>query len=187
MTIAVLDACVLYSAALRDLFMHLAVQFVFQPKWTDQIHDEWITNVLLKRPELDRGPFERTRHLMNQWARDWEAPGYEALVPTLALPDRDDRHVLAAAIAGHASRIVTFNLADFPDPTLAAYGVRAQHPGQFDCDLMDEALDSCLRAIRMHRESLRNPPKTVDDYFLTLTVRGLHDTVGRLRAHAHMI
>jgi hypothetical protein len=40
MTAAVLDACVLYPAALRDLWMHLAVRFVFQPKWTARIQDE---------------------------------------------------------------------------------------------------------------------------------------------------
>ena len=40
MTAAVLDACVLYSAFLRDLFLRLAVGFVFQPKWTAQIQDE---------------------------------------------------------------------------------------------------------------------------------------------------
>ena len=32
MTAAVLDANVLYSAMLRDLFMRLTVGFVFQPK-----------------------------------------------------------------------------------------------------------------------------------------------------------
>jgi 23S rRNA C2498 (ribose-2'-O)-methylase RlmM len=43
--VAVLDACVLYPPALRDLFMWLAVDMVYQPRWTNQIHDEWIRNV----------------------------------------------------------------------------------------------------------------------------------------------
>ena len=43
MTPAVLDACVLYPAALRDLWMHLAVRFVFQPKWTARIQEAHIT------------------------------------------------------------------------------------------------------------------------------------------------
>ena len=37
---AVLDANVLYSAAMRDFFMRLATRFVFQPKWTESIHEE---------------------------------------------------------------------------------------------------------------------------------------------------
>lgn len=114
MTIAVLDACVLYSASLRDFFMWLAVGFVFQPKWTDQIHNEWIENVLEHRPELSRQALERTRDLMNQWGHDWTCTGYTALLPALSLPDPDDTHVLAAAIASNAPYLVTFNLTDFP-------------------------------------------------------------------------
>jgi len=100
MTTAVLDACVLYAAALRDLFMHLTVRFVFQPKWTEEIHAEWIENVLEHGPGLARARLERARTLMDQWARDWHVPDHMALIPTLSLPDPDDRHVLAAAIAG---------------------------------------------------------------------------------------
>lgn len=37
---ALLDACVLYPAALRDLLMHLALEDLFRPKWTEAIHEE---------------------------------------------------------------------------------------------------------------------------------------------------
>jgi hypothetical protein len=40
--IVIYDACVLYPAPLRDLLMHLAMADLFQAKWTDQIHEEWI-------------------------------------------------------------------------------------------------------------------------------------------------
>lgn len=35
--------------------------------------------------------------------------GHERLIGALALPDPDDRHVLAAAISDHADAIVTAN------------------------------------------------------------------------------
>ena len=127
MTTAVLDACVLYSAFLRDLFMRLAVGLVFQPKWTAQIQDEWMRNVLRNRPDLTRARLERTRALMEQWGQDWEVGAYESLIPTLVLPDMDDRHVLAAAIASAVPIIVTFNLSDFPQTALSPYGVRTLH------------------------------------------------------------
>ena len=49
---ALFDACVLYPAPLRDLLMWLALTDLFNAKWTDEIHDEWIRNVLADRPDL---------------------------------------------------------------------------------------------------------------------------------------
>ncbi|MCX6379525.1 MAG: hypothetical protein NT023_08625 [Armatimonadetes bacterium] len=64
--IALLDACVLYPPALRDLFMWLATSRAYQPRWTEEIHAEWIRNVLEDRHEVTREQLERTRRLMNQ-------------------------------------------------------------------------------------------------------------------------
>jgi hypothetical protein len=72
---AVLDACVLYPAPLRDLLVSLAVDGIYGARWTAEIHDEWIRNLV---------------------------ENYQYLTPTLELPDPGDRHVLAAAIVGHA-------------------------------------------------------------------------------------
>lgn len=46
---------------------------------------------------------------------------YEALIPTLVLPDPEDCHVLAAAITSVSSSIVTYNLSNFHEQTLSAY------------------------------------------------------------------
>ena len=46
---------------------------------------------------------------MDQHAADALVTAYEDLIPILHLPDPDDRHVLAAAIPGHANVIVTMN------------------------------------------------------------------------------
>ncbi len=37
---AVLDACVIYPAPIRDLLLHLAGLNLYKPKWTDKIQDE---------------------------------------------------------------------------------------------------------------------------------------------------
>jgi hypothetical protein len=50
-------------------------------------------------PALDPVKLRRTRHLMGLAVRHWQITGYEPLIDSLALPDADDRHVLAAAIA----------------------------------------------------------------------------------------
>lgn len=52
--VVVLDACVLYPAHLRDFLLHLAQQKLYEPKWTDQINDEWVRNVLKKKARFER-------------------------------------------------------------------------------------------------------------------------------------
>jgi hypothetical protein len=178
---AVLDACVLYPAALRDLWMHLTVRFAFQPKWTARIQDEWIRSVLANRPDLREEQLSRTRAYMEKWGRDWEVPDCEALLPQLpSLPDPDDSHVLAAAVAAGVPLIVTFNLAHFPAAALIQCGVRAVHPDQFAGELLDGEPEAFLLAVQTHRSALRNPPKSVPDYLGALERGGLALTARRL-------
>jgi hypothetical protein len=66
----VYDACVLYPAPLRDLLMRLALTDLFRARWTEDIHEEWIRNVLANRPDLTREQLDRTRTLMNENVRD---------------------------------------------------------------------------------------------------------------------
>lgn len=68
--IVILDACVLFPAPLRDFLMHLCLLDGFQARWTEQIHDEWIRNVLELRPDLREKQLNRTKDLMNSHIRD---------------------------------------------------------------------------------------------------------------------
>ncbi len=56
--VVVLDACVLYPAAQRDLFVWLAVGGAIRAHWTNRIHDEWMRNVArdygVARSELEK-------------------------------------------------------------------------------------------------------------------------------------
>jgi len=169
----VYDACVLYPAPLRDLLMRLALTDLYRARWSDQIHEEWINAVLRNRPDLSRAQLERTRSLMNAHVRDALVDGHQSLIPALALPDPDDRHVLAAAIQCGADLIVTFNLDDFPEHALASYGIGACHPDLFLVDQLNLDAERVCLAMRQHRASLRNPPKTVDEYLATLEEQGL--------------
>ena len=49
---AIIDACILYSAPIRDLIVRLAQAGLIQARWTDEIHDEWMRNVLKNNPKL---------------------------------------------------------------------------------------------------------------------------------------
>lgn len=183
----VYDACVLYPAALRDFLMHLAVTNLFRARWTDMIHDEWIRNVLKDRPDLEARQLVRTRQLMDANVLDCLVTEYESLIPSLALPDENDRHVLAAAIRCGADSIVTFNVKDFPKSSLEPYGIVAIHPDQFVLSRMVLAPSIVCSAAKRQRANLRNPPKNVDEYLDCLTQQGLVLTSTELRNYGDLI
>ncbi len=177
----VYDACVLYPAPLRDFLMWLAVTDLFKARWTNDIHSEWISNVLKNRPELSLAQLTKTKDLMNANVRDCLVTSYQGLISGLSLPDLKDRHVLAAAIRCNADVILTFNLKDFPDRCLAEYGIEAQHPDEFILHLIDLNSAIVCQAAKQHRNRLKKPPKTRDQYLDTLLNQGLYQTNIALR------
>jgi len=186
---AVLDACVLYPAPLRDFLMELAAAGLFRAKWTDEIHDEWIRNLLKNRPELAAAQLARTRQLMNVAVPDClvDRAAYEPLVQSLVLPDPNDRHVLAAAIAAGADAIVTFNLSDFPQSTLEQYEIELLHPDDLIFHQFGLNNPAVLVAAQRCRARLKNPPKTAEEYLDTLEKQSLPKTVAELRDYAGVI
>jgi hypothetical protein len=161
--------------------MHLALTGLFRARWSAGVHDEWMTALLRNRPDLSREKLERTRALMDKHAEDAIVTGYEDLIEGLHLPDPDDRHVLAAAIRGRADVIVTANVKDFPDDVLAPFGIEAQHPDEFIAHLIDLSPGAVIAAAERHRESLKNPAKTIGEYLEMLEREGLTQTVSVLR------
>ena len=113
--------------------------------------------------------------------------GYEALEVTLALPDPNDRHVLAAAILCRAGTIVTYNLKDFPDEVLAPHGIGAQHPDEFIEHAFDLNQAAVCAAVRDQRASLKHPSKSVEELFDTYLQQGLATTVAALQPLATLL
>lgn len=165
---AVLDACVLYPFHLRNLLVQLGADRLYRPRWTEEIHEEWIGSLLARTPTLDRARLERTRELMRAVLPEADVIGHQALVPRLELPDPDDRHVLAAALAGGAGTIVTWNLRDFPDSALAPHGVQAVSPDDFVLSLADRLPQAVLASTENARANLRQAVPSRTDYVAAL-------------------
>jgi predicted nucleic acid-binding protein len=183
----VYDANVLYSGFLRDFLLNIATVDIVCPHWSDEIHEEWISNLLRNRPDLLPRSLQRTRHRMEAEFTNSLTKGYESIVPTLTLPDPQDRHVLAVAIHTRSSWIVTFNLKDFPNTALQPFGIEALSPDEFVLRLIAKRPNRVLLAAGKHRLSLKNPPKTVKEYLATLEKQGLLKTVAFLREHENDI
>lgn len=182
---AILDACVLYPAHLRDLLLSMALTDLFRVRWTERIHDEWIRNLVAAGH--DAAKLARTRRLMNEAVPDCLIEGYESLIESLKLPDPDDRHVLAAAITGGVDVIVTANVKDFPEDVLEPHGIQAQHPDDFVMYQFDLNPGRYCPVIKAMRARLKNPPFTVDQFLECFEKLRMPQTVQRLRYYADVL
>jgi predicted nucleic acid-binding protein len=183
---AVLDANVLYPAPLRDLLLSLAVEGLYHARWTQRIHDEWVRNLARKRPEI-AARLPAVVALMNKSVPDCVINNYEGLIAALQLPDPNDRHVLAAAIAGHADAIVTFNLKHFPAHELTRYQLEALHPDDFVLNQLELRPVEALVAVKKLRARLTQPPQTAAELIDTFERSGLPATAAHLRSAQDLI
>jgi predicted nucleic acid-binding protein len=182
---AVLDACVIYPAGLRDLLLCLGEEGAYRARWTEQIQQEWISSLLRNRPDLTRERLQVTIDSMNEAIEDGLIENYAYLIDSLALPDPKDRHVLAAAIVGHAEAIITYNLKDFPADVLAAHRVEVLHPDDFLIAQYDLTPIAFLNVVKSIRARLVKPPLTGEELIahyeglgLLQICKALKDAVG---------
>lgn len=183
---AVLDANVLYPALLRDVLLSLAHADLYSAKWTAHIRDEWVRSLLRDRPhEQDR--IALAAESMEAAIPDCMVSGYEHLIDGLHLPDPDDRHVLAAAITGHADAIITWNEKDFPIEVLDAFGIELQTPDEFVLNQIMLRRNLALAAIKGMRLRWARPQYTAEALVDLLERRGLPQTAAHLRDEVSLI
>jgi PIN domain len=171
----------LYPAPLRDLLMWSATTGILSARWSPEILNEWVENLLANRPDLKRERLLRTCDEMNRAVPDAMVTGYEYLISTLTLPDPEDRHVLAAAMIGGSEVILTLNLKDFPEDRLPA-GISAVAPDEFLCRLFDHNPAELLETMNFHRKSLTRPLKTAEEYIESLRKGGLIRLAERVKS-----
>lgn len=184
---AVLDACVLYPAPLRDLLMSLAADGLYRAKWSQQIHDEWTRNLLKNRKDLTPEQMERCCTCMNAAVPDSLVTGYEDLIDSLTLKDPDDRHVLAVAIRSNADSIVTFNQKDFDETELSKFDLYSEHPDEFICNVIETYTPKVISTVREMRARLSNPAKPADEFLETLRNQGLPQSVEKLSDYSESL
>lgn len=157
---AVLDACVIYPPVLRAILLSAARAGLYAPVWSDRILEEWAR----ASAKLGNGSDAAAR-IEAQAMRDAfpaaiirAQPGLEA---RLHLPDENDIHVLAVAVASGADAIITFNAQDFPRHLLAAEGVDRRDPDGFLWELWSqhpEQMGPILSRIRDDAERMAGAP-----------------------------
>ncbi len=170
---ALIDANVFYSMTVTDIVIQAARDGVFRTRWTDAIHAEWGNALLRNDPKRTSHALDKRRGAMDRAVPDALVTGFEPLIAALTLPDPDDRHVLAAAIHGQCSIIVTFNLKHFPASSLSPRGIAAVHPDAFLLDLLGRDREGMLACVAAMRARLKNPPLSIDEHLTKMTNAGL--------------
>lgn len=158
--------------------MHMALMGLYQAKWTATIQSEWMSCAIKKVPNFDA---HHVAKLMNDALPNAMVTGYEAITEGLELPDKNDRHVLAAAIVARADMIITQNLKDFPQGYLDEFGIEAIHPDEFLVCQIDLVTPKALQGFANHYNSLQNPRLSFEEYEAWLQRSALPQTAMRLR------
>jgi len=156
------DANVLYSRVLRDYLLYAGEEEVITVVWSQKILDEMREHLVANVPRFDQAAARRLIDAMTATFTESvfdPTPDAYARLDGIALPDEDDRHVIAAALSADADIICTSNTKDFPRPILARFGISVMSPD----DLFTQLIGShMMQMINAHRNVVSNHPGATD-------------------------
>ncbi|MFQ8431695.1 RSP_2648 family PIN domain-containing protein [Amaricoccus sp. W119] len=154
-----IDANVLFPTILREIVIGTAATGAFTPLWSARILEEWARATRRVGPGAEEIARAEIALLRADWPKaEVEAP--EDLTRTIILPDPDDAHVLAAAVAGGAGTLLTSNRADFPNRLLARYHVIPRDPDGFlsELDTENTGVGAVAETVRARTEAISGHP-----------------------------
>ena len=142
----VLDTNVIYPLEIRDILFWFAFHELYTIKWSKHIFDEWLSVMIRKNVDINEA--EKRIKKAEKAFPDAYVHNYEPLMDKLNLPDKNDCHVLAAAIKTNADLIVTNNIKDFPEDYLSLFDLKAKTADDFLTDLIDLNQKQSVKAFR---------------------------------------
>lgn len=142
-----LDACVLYPPVVRGCLLHAAAAGLIDPLWSPRVLEEWARAAARERgPAAADAARAEGAGMSARWPGALHRPDPDA-IQAVDLPDANDVHVLAAAMAGQAALLITFNLRDFPGRKLRDLGISPIGPDAMLWELAGRAPDTIAGAI----------------------------------------
>lgn len=177
---AVLDACVLFPAALRDTLLRAFEKDLYRAYWSQEILAETTRN-LVQAGRMTHAQASTLAREMTRCFPEAMVDGYEHLIPTLICEEKD-RHVLAVAIQSGSRTIVTANLKDFPSSALRPYRIQAKAPDTFLSMLYNQDPQAMTLIILEQAADLHRVPATPDRILKNLELHA-PAFVGAIRAH----
>ena len=157
-----LDTCVLFPVATREILLNYARAGGFDPLWSPRILEEWrrAADMRLVGEDLVRAHGDMA--LLGVNFPDSSVENWASMEADVYLPDPNDTHVVSAARAGGGDGIITFNVRDFPREDLASFHLHALHPDEFlrsallrDGARLQAALNPIAQAVEARGQSFR--------------------------------
>ena len=178
----VLDACVLVPVTAADTLLRLAEREMYRPVWSERILDEAKRAVARLHPELSAEQIEHRFDCMDEAFEDASVSGWESLEGSIVLPDDDDRHVVACVLVAGADAIVTNNIRDFPDKTLAPLNIEVIRLDDFLLDIFDLVPEDFAAVIREQASDAMHPLLSTSEVLANLAASGAPETAAELRS-----
>lgn len=176
----VVDANIFFHMWILDPILTLADEGLFEPLWSDAIMEEVARNLPKVWKEVTVSQISSFLAVVNESYPYAKVPDWREHMEGLELPDLDDCHVLAAAIAAGAASVITLNLADFPQDVANWHDVKIEHPDDFLCRMYDGNPQVADVAIRRMIENKKHPPRTLAEEYAGLDRAGLHKFARRI-------
>lgn len=179
-TTVVLDTNVIYPVISRDILFWFAHYDLYIPKWSEQIFDEWKRAMIKRGVSLNEADKRMTK--ASAAFPDALVQNYKSVLSRLDLPDKNDCHVLAAAIKTNAHLIVTNNLKHFPDSYLLSFRLKAKSADEFLTEIIDLHPERGIAAFREMVLNKKNPSFNLFEVLNQLKRANLSDTADSLLA-----
>ncbi len=153
--LAVIDACVLFPALLRDILLRAAEADLYRVHWSQEILDE-VTRNLVRQSKMS---LSQAKYLSSEMNKAFPEAIVEVPSSLLGAMDNDlkDRHVLAAALVAKAQVIITANLKHFPEEVLSLWEIKAQHPDTFLVNMFDLTPEKMIKVVQLSAQDRRHP------------------------------
>jgi predicted nucleic acid-binding protein len=139
-----IDTCVLFPTIMRTLLLDAIKLKGDSAFWSEKILSEWSASAK-KVGELGQLQADAEISILRaNWPNSIIGFSLE-LEDSLFLPDLNDRHVLAAAIAGKCDAIITLNKKDFPRQILSQYGLIRLDPDYVILEYLEDDASSIIK------------------------------------------
>jgi predicted nucleic acid-binding protein len=184
---ALLDACVLHPAFLRAAVLWFADARLLRPVWSQDILDEWRRSVQRRHSDITEANLDRLQAAFTEHFPDGEITDYHRFIDVVDLPDKDDRHVLAAAIVGRCNGIITANTRHFPSDVVGKFGIEVVHPDEFIVNIIDLDEKKALAACKRHRDAMAISKPSAEEYLERFERCGLIQSYQRLLPHKELL